>query len=293
MSRHKTPLRYPGGKQKLSPFIVEILVANDLLGGQYAEPYAGGAGVAMDLLLGGHIERIHLNDSCVGVYSFWKSVRDNPETLCRKISRASLNVEEWRRQKAIIAQPECHDELEIGFSLFFLNRVNRSGIVSGGLIGGLDQTGNWKMDARFNRNELINRVEAIAKNGKKIFLRNWDAERFLLDYVPKLPARSLIYCDPPYFNKADRLYLNHYTTSDHERIAKIIQRSVKHHWIVSYDGVQEILALYGKRRSFLYNLQYNAASAYKGTEAFFFSDKLCIPSDSTVAFISEALQQAA
>jgi DNA adenine methylase len=293
MSKHRTPLRYPGGKQKLSPFILEILQANELLGGQYVEPYAGGAGVAIDLLLGGQVERIHLNDSCKAVYLFWKSVRDNPEQLCRKISRASLNVEEWRRQKVIISQPDTHDETEVGFSLFFLNRVNRSGIVSGGLIGGLDQSGTWKMDARFNRNDLINRVEAIAKHAKSIFLRNWDAERFLLEYVPRIPHRSLIYCDPPYFNKADRLYLNHYNPGDHERIAKIIQGEVKHHWIVSYDGVPEILGLYAKQRSFLYDLQYNAANAYKGTEAFFFSDKLCIPTESRLSFISEALKRAA
>jgi DNA adenine methylase len=289
MSRHKTPLRYPGGKQKLAPFIREIMAENNLCGGHYAEPYAGGAGIGLELLLSGHAEHIHLNDSCYGVYAFWHSILAHTEAFCRKISAASLTIPEWRRQKEILSRQTEFDRLDVGFSMFYLNRCNRSGIASGGVIGGLKQTGPWKMDARFPRNELIRRIEAIALRRKSITLRNWDAEKFISEHLPALPSKSLIYCDPPYYKKADRLYLNHYQPHDHSRIAKVIQREIKHPWLVSYDCAPEILEAYRRRISFTYSLQYNAAKAYRGTEIFIFAPKLKLPSTSSIPSISQVL----
>lgn len=288
MNRYKTPLRYPGGKQKLAPFVAEVMVGNQLEGGHYAEPYAGGAGVAIELLLNGTASHIHLNDSCSAVHSFWKSAITDTEELCRRISRASLNVREWRKQQEILRQRDEHSALEVGFSMFYLNRVNRSGILSGGLIGGIAQEGEWLMDARFPRAELIRRIENIARYKKNIHLRNWDAERFITTYLPRLPKESLVYCDPPYFDKADRLYLNHYQPEDHKRIAQIIQR-IKLPWMVSYDAAPEILKYYARRRAFIYGLQYNALKAYVGTEVFFFSDRLRVGSASVVKSIDAAL----
>lgn len=290
MNLYKTPLRYPGGKQKLASFIVEVMMENNLIGGHYVEPYAGGAGIAMELILSGKVKHIHLNDSCRRVYAFWRSVLTKSDDLCGRISRASLTVKEWRRQKDILSRPADHDQIDVGFSLLYLNRCNRSGILSGGVIGGLKQDGKWKMDARFPRNELIRRIEAIASRRTSITVKNWDAERFILEYIPQIPKSSLVYCDPPYFHKAERLYLNHYEPDDHARIARVIQREIKHLWMVSYDGALEIMKCYSRRRSFLYDLQYNVATAYKGTEVFFFSDNLKLPLRSSVASIDQALQ---
>lgn len=292
MSRYKTPLRYPGGKQKLAPFIAELVDANNLVGGDYAEPYAGGAGVAVDLLLSGKVARIHLNDSHKAVYYFWRSILEETETFCRKIASASLTVPEWRRQKQILTHRKDFSPLDVGFAMFFLNRCNRSGIGSGGVIGGLDQTGEWKMDARFPRNELIQRIESIARFRTKIQVRNMDAERFIMQYVPRLPAKTLVYCDPPYYQKAERLYPNYYQPNDHSRIAELFQSGISHKWVVSYDGVPEILKLYKSRRYFLYSLQYNAAKAYRGTEVFVFSDDLVLPKVSSLTFIETALHRA-
>ena len=291
MSRYKTPLRYPGGKQKLAPFILEVMTANKLGGGHYAEPYAGGAGVAMELLLNGKVSHVHLNDSSRAIYAFWHSILNHTQVFCRRIAGASLTVTEWRRQKEILSRPSEFDLLDLGFSLFFLNRCNRSGIPSGGLIGGLAQTGKWKMDARFPRNQLITRIEAIAAKKKLITLRNWDAEKFILTHIPMLPRKSLVYCDPPYFHKASRLYLNHYNPRDHARIATVIQRELVRPWIVSYDGVPEILSFYAKRRSFLYDLQYNAGKAYRGKEVFVFSDDLTLPLESVIPSVNQAMKQ--
>lgn len=279
-----SPLRYPGGKQKLTPFIREIIEANDLVGCDYVEPYAGGAGVALGLLFAGTAKRIHLNDSCVAIHSFWRAVLNDSDTLCRRISRAWLDVREWRRQQEVISRANEFSFGEVGYAAFYLNRVNRSGILSGGLIGGIEQKGKWLMDARFPKAELIKRIEAIHRRRDDITLHGLDAKEYFSSHVSKLPNRSLIYCDPPYFNKADRLYLNHYQKEDHEGIAQLIQCSEKK-WVVSYDSAPEILNAYSERRKFIYDLQYNAAKAYKGREVFVFSDDLAVPRRSEVAAI--------
>jgi DNA adenine methylase len=179
--------------------------------------------------------------------------------------------------------------LELAFSLFYLNRCNRSGITTGGLIGGLHQSGEWTMDARFPRTELIHRVEAIANKRRAITVKNMDAEVYLKQHVSSLPKNTLVYCDPPYFHKANRLYLNHYEPDDHAYIAQVIQKHLRRPWIVSYDNAHEIVDAYSKRRRFSYSLQYNAGTVYKGTEVFFFSDNLKVPDESAVACINKAL----
>lgn len=293
MTIHHTPLRYPGGKQKLAPFIVEILRANDLVGGDYVEPYAGGAGVALELLLNNHVCKIHLNDCSVPIYAFWSAVLSEPEQFCRLISTASLTVDEWKLRREIVRRPEGYSLLEVGFSTFYLNRCNRSGVLSGGLIGGLEQTGKWKMDARFSRNELIRRIEVIAARSSSIVLKNLDAEEFMGQHIPTLPQKTLVYCDPPYFEKAKRLYLNSYEEEDHRRISQVIQGRLCRKWVVSYDGAPQILEYYRQRRSFLYDLQYNASRVYKGKEVFVFSDDLSLPNGSALPYINYAIQESA
>lgn len=293
MSAHATPLRYPGGKQKLFPFVLEVLTGNNMIGGHYVEPYAGGAGIGIELLLQNHVSHIHLNDSSFPIYAFWKSLISNPAELCRLISRASLTVTEWKKHREVVRNPRSFEILEVGFSTLYLNRCNRSGVLSGGLIGGLQQTGRWKMDARFPRNELIRRIEAIALKRKAISVRNWDAEKFILEYVPRLPRKTFVYCDPPYYEKSSGLYLDHYTPDDHNRIARIIQNRLRRRWLVSYDGTPQVLRYYEKRRAFLYDLQYNAARAYKGKEAFIFDDRLHVPMTSSMPYIASAIENCA
>ena len=180
MSVMCTPLRYPGGKQKIAPFIAEILESNNLYDCNYIEPYAGGAGVAVNLLLNKKVKNIHLNDKCIPVYSFWKTLIEKPEWLCKKILLSPLTVEEWRKQQNIFKDVNNYSLEDIGFATFYLNRCNRSGILNGGVIGGLDQTGNWKMDARFSRKNLISRVEAIANLSNSIKITKYDAETLLV-----------------------------------------------------------------------------------------------------------------
>lgn len=272
-----TPLRYPGGKGKLVPYIKRLFDENSLIDGVYVEPYAGGAAVALELLLHEYVRKVYINDISEGVAAFWRSVLQNTDTLCAAISDAKLTMEEWHRQRDIQLHPEKHDDLTLGFSTFFLNRTNRSGILGAGVIGGKDQLGKWKIDARFNKKELIQRIHTIARVRNRIEFHQEDALVFIDNIAPSLPEKSLLYLDPPYYVKGSDLYLHHYQHEDHVKIAKRLARLRSKHWIVSYDNTPEVRPMYGKFRSIVYGLSYSAQDRYKGAEIMFFSDKLKIP----------------
>jgi DNA adenine methylase len=272
-----TPLRYPGGKGKLTDFIKLIFVENNLIGGHYVEPYAGGAGIAINLLFHGYVSCIHLNDLNQSVHAFWYSVLNQPDELCKAIYDVDVSMDEWHRQKAVLTNPSGHSLLALGFSTFFLNRTNRSGILKGGVIGGKNQDGHWKLDARFNKIDLINRIERIALHGTKIRLYNFDAVNFIESIVPTLPKKSLIYLDPPYYVKGKGLYQDHYIHEDHVGIAKLVKNGIKRPWIVSYDYAPEILDIYKGVKNITYGISYSAQDRYRGAEVMFFSDRLEIP----------------
>lgn len=275
---HFTPLRYPGGKAKLAAYAKQLIRDNKLDDGEYIEPYAGGAGIAFELLLQEYVSLIRINDVSHHVYSFWKSVLNDTDELCRRIKNTQLTVASWKRQKKIFANPKDHDYLAVGFATFFLNRTNRSGILNGGVIGGLDQTGPWKIDARYNADELIFRIESIAKMKQRIKVTRSDAMTFLKHGLPKWPKKSLIYLDPPYFEQGRDLYYDYYKAEDHADVAALITAKMKdRYWIVSYDNVPEIRKLYAGFRRLFYNVGYTARERYDGKEVMFFSNRLSIP----------------
>ncbi len=277
-----SPLRYPGGKGKVAEYFKQIFKDNHLYDGVYVEPYAGGASVALSLLYNEYASRIIINDIDRSIYSFWHSVLNETDDFCRQIIDTDVTVDTWQRQKEVQKNKEEYSLLEVGFSTFFLNRTNRSGILKAGVIGGKNQDGNWKIDARYNKIELIKRVERVAMYSDKIELHNSDATKLIRSLRKKLPVKTLIYFDPPYYVKGKDLYLNFYNFSDHKEIATEINKIDKQKWIVTYDCVQPIKDLYSKYRQINYKLNYSAARANKGDEVMIFSDNLSIAQHSSV-----------
>lgn len=253
-----TPLRYPGGKAGLGQWVAYLMRSNGVSGGTYIEPYAGGAGVALYLLLNEYVEKIIINDIDPIIHSFWWSVINDTEKLIEKIKCTPVDVETWLEQREISKRPEEHDHLSRGFSAFFLNRSNRSGIIKGGVIGGIDQTGKYKIDARFNKDDLIKRIERIAQRRKSIKLLNIDALKLIEENKKYSQEKSLIYLDPPYFNKGSQLYKNFYLPKDHQLISEAIS-STKTPWMVTYDNCKEIQDLYKKESSLEFSLTYSTA----------------------------------
>ena len=273
---YSTPLRYPGGKSKLSNFMRLVFKENNLIDGHYIEPYAGGAGIAFHLLFSGYASHIHINDLNKSIYSFWQVVLDDTDNICRLIHDTPVDIDNWFRQKEVQSHPEQYSILELGFSTFFLNRTNRSGIISGGVIGGKRQEGPWKLDARYNKTDLISRIEKISRFGDQISVYNLDAAEFINGIIPTLPLQSIVYLDPPYYNKGSDLYENHYKYDDHIIISNLLG-NIGQEWIVSYDDTPEIRDMYQQYRNMPYTLSYSAADRYKGAEIMFFSDNLLIP----------------
>ena len=280
-----SPLRYPGGKQKLANFIKLLFLHNDLVGHHYVEPYAGGASVALALLFEEYASHIHINDLNRSVYAFWWAVLNDTEKLCSRIQAAKLSIREWKRQKAV-QEADDPDPLDLAFSTFYLNRTNRSGIISGGVIGGMGQNGKWKLDSRFNKPDLVKRIKKIARFRTRITLTNQDAAEYLRNTLPQFQDSYFVYLDPPYFVKGEGLYEHSYDTKNHVEIAGLV-RKIQEPWLVSYDAVREALKLYSETeiRHLVYDLAYSAAERQRGSEVMFFSPSLKRPTVDTPANI--------
>lgn len=270
-----SPLRYPGGKNKLSKFISFICKENSI-DGHYVEPYAGGASVALYMLFNGYVREVTINDYDRAIYAFWYSILNDTERFCRKIKNANVCIENWRRQKIIQSNKKNEaDMLKLGFSTFFLNRTNYSGILNGGVIGGVSQKGQYKIDCRFNKEDLIDRIKFIAIHRKYIHLENMDA----LDLIRKIKKNknTILYFDPPYYLKGPSLYMNHYQHDNHEEVSEEIKKIKKARWIVSYDNVPKIKKMYASCRKREYTFFHTANHARIGKEVLFFSDNVTIP----------------
>lgn len=257
--------------------VAQILRLNRLERAHYAEPYAGGAGLALSLLFGGHISEVHLNDVDRSVWAFWYSVLNDTDALVRRIETSPVDMPEWHRQREVYLHPEDFDDLSLGFATFFLNRTNRSGIIKGaGVIGGLNQTGNYKIDCRFNKSDLVRRIRRIAKYHSRIHLYRSDALDFIDDMDDVLPARSFLCIDPPYFNKGSSLYTSFYNPADHLAVSQAVL-GLDRPWVLTYDNTPEISHLYKVRRQFSFDVNYSVQTKRIGTELLVASKGLKLP----------------
>lgn len=277
-----SPLRYPGGKSKIAPLIRLIIQNNQEQNITYIEPFAGGAGVALDLLLSGAVKQIVINDYDKAIYSFWRSLKESPQDLIDRIQNIPLTIDEWRHQKEIYNTQNKIYSVDLGFAAFYLNRTNRSGILTAGPIGGYKQTGNYLMDARYNRAILIQRIEEIVKYRKQIAIYNKDIRSFINNIIPRYPISSFVYFDPPYYVNGQRLYKNALSPSDHSKIASSIINNVNCQWIITYDDVPELRAIYTGFPQRRYTLNYSAANKGKGTELMIFKSEKLIPASEEI-----------
>jgi len=270
MSTYYSPLRYPGGKNCIFPFMSKLFYENDLIGIRYAEPYAGGAGLALRLLFEGYVDHIYINDLDRSIYSFWIGILDRTNEFCDWIEDVEISVENWHKYKKIQRNSEDADYFDLAKSTFFLNRTNVSGIIKGGIIGGQNQAGKYKLDVRFNKKDLVSRIKKVANAKNHISVSRLDG----LNFIGKLEKKAediFIYLDPPYFNKGADLYMNSYSAKEHRKLSKYV-RHMKRKWIMSYDRNDFILQLYPERK-IAYKLSQSASNKV-GNEVLIFSDQL-------------------
>jgi len=274
MKNTLSPLRYPGGKTKLYEYTKKLIEKNNLVGCTYCEPFAGGCGLAIQLLHDGIVKKLILNDIDKYIYALWTTILNNSNELIKKIENTPINIEQWHIQKEIQKNPNNYDLIDIAFSTLFLNRTNRSGILSAGPIGGYSQKGNYKIDCRFNKSSVIKKIDLISSYRKKIRFKNNDALKFI-SYLEKtsINDKKFVFLDPPYFNKGPELYLNFYRTEDHKSLCKRIKKT-NLNWIVTYDNIQEIKEIYSNIDYMNYDIRYELQQKKTGQEIMFFSSNI-------------------
>jgi DNA adenine methylase len=272
--RNASPLRYPGGKWRFFLFFEKLISENFETGPVYIEPYAGGASLALSLLFADKVKEIYLNDIDPAIYAFWHSVMNHNDRFCELVQITSVTPYEWSRQREIYRQGGRLGKFPLGFATFFLNRTNHSGILNGGMIGGKSQQGKWRIDARFNRAELVRRLILIASFRSRIHLSCMDAMDFLRHH--RRGRNKLIYLDPPYFGPGRRLYYNAYGPNDHADVRNRISE-LPCPWLISYDDIQPIRKLYRKFRWRRVQWRHTARASRQGHEIIYFSPQLIIP----------------
>lgn len=293
MARTTSPLRYPGGKSCLLDLTSQILILNKADRREYAEPYAGGCGLALSLLFGGHVSDIHINDIDPSIWAFWHCVLNETEKFNELIASTPVTIEEWLSQREFLRSQDCTDTLRLGFATFFLNRTNRSGIIKGaGVIGGLQQKGNYKLDCRFNKDGLIKRISRIKKYADRIHLTNLDAIDFLKNKKGYMSSKTFFCIDPPYYKKGSSLYTSFYNPSDHADVANAIL-SLEHPWMLTYDDTPEIRSLYKDRRQYCFGINYSLQNRRTGTELMIASKGLRLPQSIKVKQVGRPQYRAA
>lgn len=276
MAATYTPIRYPGGKTKLYPEIKAIIESNGLLGHPYAELFAGGAGLAIKLLLRGDVSSIVINDYDRAVYCMWNAIVNHGEELCEFIDSAVLDIKTWKKMRGMYRDHNGINDLELGKAAFYLNRTNVSGILSGGVIGGLEQTGNYKMDVRFNRETLKKKIASIAARRDDIEVTSLDAEEFIDNRMgdPELFA----YLDPPYVQKGPGLYRSSFDEGKHRSLAKKVGNA-KSKWVVTYDSDKLIDDIYGDYERSDFEIGYTANVKTVGKEKIILGPGLVWPEE--------------
>ena len=260
----------------MTNFFVDLFHRNGLQEIVYAEPYAGGAGAAINLLLNDHVNEIIINDANIGIYSFWNALVNESDRFIQTINTIPVTLTEWYTQRDIL-QKSTKPSFELGVATFFMSRTNRSGVIFGGAIGGSTEkkqsTAKYKIDCRFNKQDLIQRLEIIAANNERIKVTNKDA----LDFLKHLDNNVLVYLDPPYYIKGKSLYMNHYEVKDHEELAYFLQNEARFNWVLSYDDVPQIRELYANSDLYRFPLKYTVSKKQVGYELLTHSDNLQFP----------------
>ena len=274
-----SPFRYPGGKSRFTGLLSRIIDNNynnsDRL--TLIEPYAGGAGASLKLLLSGLVDRIIINDLDEAVYTFWKTAVSKPDFLIRKIRETEINIEEWRIQKEIFTNRASYSEEKLAFATLFLNRANRSGIIEGGPIGGKNQAGEWNVRSRFNKDTIIKRIERIEANKDKIKVLNLDGISLLRKLEKhKYNDNYFIFLDPPYQQMGSSLYLNHYKDHDHKKLARHLKESCLK-WMMTYDDTQFITDIYEENVKYRFTVSHKAYKSRIGKEILIFAKNVNHP----------------
>lgn len=261
VKRFYSPFRYPGGKGKLFNYVNYLMDINGFENDSiYIEPFSGGAGISLSLLMNNCVDKIVINDYDKSIYSVWFNILNRPKQLISMIENVDINIDEWHKQKELhLEYKNYQNSIENAFSTLFLNRTNVSGIITGGPIGGKKQIGKYKIGCRFNKKNIIKTIEIISSNKKKIDLYRCDAQKFIDNQLYNYPNdKTFIFFDPPYYKQGKNLYFSFYKDHDHKKLSEKINSLNEYKWILTYDVDPFIYNCYKDNIIYKYNIGYSA-----------------------------------
>lgn len=265
--RALSPLRYPGGKKWIAPHVEGILKANSLDVRLFVEPFAGGASVALHMLHRDLVGAIGLVDRDPLVASFWKVLFFDTDWLVKKILETPITIDLWRRLKS----RRLTSDRQRAFACLYLNRTSFSGILNhqAGPLGGQQQLSRYKIDCRFPRQDLADRVDWLGRNfrDRVLFVWNWSWRRGLVELRKHITreedtSKIFVYLDPPFYNKAEKLYNHYFDHTEHESLRDFLSE-VDLPWFLSYDDCNEVRHLYQDMSRISVNCLYNAGRVGK------------------------------
>lgn len=277
----ESPLRYPGGKTQLSNFLINLLDINGLNRPIYCEPFSGGFGAGMQLLHDNYVDKVMINDIDTGIYSIWYAILNECSEFIKLIYDTPITIQEWHNQKAIYNELNATRKysIELAFATYFLNRTNVSGIISGGPIGGQDQTSKYKIDCRFNKKNLVKKIKKINLLSNRIELSNLEANDLIKEKLLNLdPKRLFVFFDPPYYKQGKNLYTNFFDHHNHVKLKKHISLMDNYKWITTYDYVDDIKYIYSDYPALEYSIRYSANKVRKEKEYLFHSPETIVES---------------
>lgn len=245
-----SPLRYPGSKRSLFSFIKKTFEINKIHPSIFIEPFAGGASVALQMLQENLTDQIILVDVDPWITSFWQTVFFDTDWLVEQIYSIDVTIEKWHELKG--SNPTSTRDQAL--TCFFLNRTSFSGILeaSVGPIGGKEQKSIYKIDCRFMRDTLSNRIRQASLFKERVHaiwncswiegIRKVRSEQ----ENGKVPRSGLFfYLDPPFFEEAYALYRFYFTEKDHLELRDYLL-TLKDNWLLSYDSAEQVNLLYGE-----------------------------------------------
>ena len=222
-----SPLRYPGGKSKMIPLIVEIL---DMQKDVFVEPFCGGASVGLSLLQAGVINKLVLNDLDFGIYALFWTICNHPDLLFKKIDQFVPTRDTFFSFRDAIQNDYHNCQLEdAAFIFLIVNRLAFSGICKA--------NPKRSLSDRYNPQELKRRINAIYKLHDKITVLNMDANDVIHEYYWN--KKTTLFIDPPYYEKGKQLYHKYFSKEDHQELAASLNELY-----CTYPGCADIIITY-------------------------------------------------
>lgn len=235
-----SPFRYPGGKTKLLPALMEQLsefISNPE--GTFADVFVGGGSVLLEVARQYPQINLYANDKDYWVYCFWKVVADSDSKKLEELLRlmeAKPTLELFYK----LREENTKDEIRCAYKAIFFNRTTFSGIFYSGPIGGKEQKSKYTIDCRYNYKKLKNKIlECHHLLTGRTSVSNQDCLDFCRDHLHD----CTLYLDPPYYHKGDILYIEKMSSNEHTKLAEFLDKAEKN-WVLSYDDCVEVRELY-------------------------------------------------